>query len=100
MGTLSGMRTRDNEPGGGAYYGWVVLSAAVVIVGLGMTAIFSLGIFLKPIQDDLGWGRAEISGIALVTWSALGLGSVVWGIVSDRFGIRAVVAVGGLQLGL
>jgi MFS family permease len=81
-------------------YRWVVLAAAVVIVGVGMASVFSLGLFLKPIQDDLGWGRADVSGIALLAWSALGVGSFLWGTMSDRFGIRTVVVAGGLQLGL
>jgi MFS family permease len=78
----------------------VVLAAAIVVVGMAMGTMFALGVFLRPMQDDLAWGRAEISGVALVTWSMLGIGSFGWGVLSDRVGVRAVVVAGGLQLGL
>jgi MFS family permease len=79
---------------------WLLLAAACVVVGLGMATILALGVFLTPIQEDMGWGRADVSGIALLAWSALGVGSFLWGMLSDRFGIRSVVVAGGLQLGL
>lgn len=83
-----------------SHEGWAVLVSGTVMVGLAMGAVFALGIFLKPIEEDLAWGRAQISAVALVTWSMLGLGSFCWGMLSDRFGIRSVVVGGGLQLGL
>lgn len=47
--------------------GWPVVGAAVVIVCFGTSAVFSLGVFLKPIEDATGWTRASISGIASLT---------------------------------
>src|SRR5262245_18129850 len=51
-------------------------------------------------QESMGWSRAEISGIALLNWIAMGLGSFVWGMLSDRIGTRVVTAVGGGMLAL
>jgi MFS family permease len=72
----------------------------MVIVGVAMGALFSLGVFLKPIQQSTGWSRGDISTVALWSWIALGIGSFAWGILSDRWGARPVVVSGGLLLGL
>ena len=82
------------------FYGWIVLVASAAIVGIGMGALFSLGVFLKPMADTMGWSRGVISSVALLNWMAMGLGSFVWGALSDRIGTRAVAVAGGLLLGL
>ncbi len=82
------------------FYGWVVLAAAALIVCMGMGALFSLGVFLKPIEESMGWSRTGISAIALLNWIAMGVGSLGWGALSDRVGTRTVVLAGGFLLGL
>lgn len=82
------------------FYGWVVLGAAFAIIGIGIGTLFSLGIFLKPIEEAMGWSRGAISSVALLNWVIMGLGSFVWGALSDRFGARSVVLGGGALLGL
>jgi MFS family permease len=72
----------------------------MVIVGVAMGALFSLGVFLAPIQTATGWSRTDISAVALLAWVTLGIGSFLWGALSDRIGLRTVIAVGGLVLGL
>src|SRR2546428_327438 len=42
----------------------------------------------------------EISTAALINWLCMGVGALVWGALSDRFGTRAVVLSGGVLLGL
>jgi MFS family permease len=79
---------------------WGLLVAAMAIVGVAMGSLFSLGVFLPPIQADTAWSRTDISAVALLAWVTLGIGSFLWGAVSDRTGPRVVVVVGGLGLGL
>jgi MFS family permease len=79
---------------------WKLLAAAMVIVGVAMGALFSLGVFLAPIQTSTAWSRADISAVALLAWVTLGIGSFLWGALSDRTGPRVVIVVGGLFLGL
>ena len=81
-------------------YGWVIVLAAVVIVGVGVGALFSLGVFLEPMQRSMSWSRGGISGVALWMWVTYGIGSLMWGVLSDRIGARRVVVGGGLLLGL
>jgi predicted MFS family arabinose efflux permease len=82
------------------FYGWIVLGAAALITCVGMGALFSLGVFLKPIEQTTGWSRTGISTVALLNWIFMGLGSFLWGSLSDRFGTRVVVLAGGALLGL
>ena len=82
------------------FYGWIVVAASAAIVCVGMGALFSLGVFLTPMAESMGWSRGAISSVALLNWIAMGLGSFVWGALSDRLGTRAVAVAGGLLLGL
>lgn len=84
----------------GLFYGWTVLAAAAAIVAIGQGALFSLGVFLKPLEDSMGWSRSAISMVALLNWLAMGVGSFFWGALSDRFGSRVVAVAGGLLMGL
>ena len=81
-------------------YGWVVVGAGALITCVGMGALFSLGIFLKPIEEAMGWSRTGISTIALLNWIFMGVGSFLWGALSDRYGGRVVALAGGALLGL
>ncbi len=82
------------------FYGWVVLGAAFAIIALSIGTLFTLGVFLKPIEESMGWSRSTIGAIGLLNWFVMGLGGVVAGYLSDRFGTRVVVLVGGAVLGL
>ena len=81
-------------------YGWVVVAASAAIICVGMGALFSLGVFLVPIERATGWSRGAISTVALLNWVAMGVGSFCWGALSDRIGGRGVAVAGGLLLGL
>jgi MFS family permease len=81
-------------------YGWIVVGASAVIVCMGLGAMFSLAVFIKPIEETMGWTRSGISTIALINWLAIGIGSFLWGTLSDRVGTRIVVLAGGCLLGL
>jgi MFS family permease len=76
------------------FYGWIVLGASVAIVMVGAGVTFSLAIFLKPLEEEFGWSRGLISGIALLNWIVFGIGSFVWGSLSDRVGARRVILAG------
>src|SRR5499425_3729056 len=84
----------------GLFYGWVVLFAAATAVAFGQGSLFSLGVFLKPLEDSMHWSRSAVSVTALINWIAMGVGSFFWGALSDRLGSRFVTISGGLLLGL
>jgi MFS family permease len=81
------------------FYGWVIVAAGVLVTCMGLGAMFSLGVFLKPMSETMGWSRSAISTVALLNWIFMGIGSFAWGALSDRIGTRAVVLCGGVLLG-
>src|SRR4029434_4915079 len=95
-------RTRSREPRMSRpfFYGWVVLAAAFVIITMSIGTLFTLGVFLRPIEESMGWSRSGIGAIGLFNWIVMGAGGVVSGFVSDRLGTRRVVMVGAVLLGL
>src|SRR5918999_1267986 len=81
-------------------YGWVIVGVGIVVSCIGQGSVVSLGVFLQPMSESMGWSRTGISTAALVNFLAMGVGSFVWGALSDRFGTRVVVLCGGILLGL
>jgi MFS family permease len=81
-------------------YGWVIVGAGMVATCIGQGAMLSLSIFLQPMSEVMGWSRTGISTAALISWLSMGVGSLVWGALSDRIGPRAVVLCGGVLVGL
>ncbi|MSP02541.1 MAG: MFS transporter [Acetobacteraceae bacterium] len=81
------------------FYGWIVVAVGMAVTCVGMGSMMSLGVFLQPISLDMGWSRTGISVAALVNFLAMGVGSFLWGTLSDRFGSRFVVLAGGVLLG-
>src|SRR5213083_261398 len=82
------------------FYGWIIVGAGIVVTCVGFGAMSSLGVFLQPMSLATGWSRTGISTAALLNFLCMGVGSFVWGALSDRLGTRAVVLLGGVLLGL
>ena len=91
--------TASSDSGRPVFYGWIVLAASVGLIAVGTGTIFSLAVFLRPLEEEFGWTRSLISGIAFVNWVIFGLGSFGWGALSDRIGARRVVGAGAAILG-
>ena len=82
------------------FYGWVVVGAGIVVTCIGFGAMLSLSVFLQPMSEAMGWSRTGISTAALLNWLCMGVGTFVWGALSDRIGTRTVVLCGGVLLGV
>jgi MFS family permease len=71
---------------------WVVFGATLsMLVAQGPVILYTLGLFIKPLNQDFGWDRASISaagGIAAIA-SAIAIPFVGW--LIDRWGIRTVL---------
>ncbi len=79
------------------YYGWAIVSAAT-IASFGMVPMFGpiLGIFITPIQNELGWDRATISLAFTLGSMSSAIFTVLIGKLLDRFGARMVVVSAGI----
>ncbi|HEX4209703.1 MAG TPA: MFS transporter [Candidatus Binataceae bacterium] len=82
------------------FYGWIVVVCAFTILCVAYGIQFSFGVFMPFISADTGWDRASLSlpySLYIFVYSALG---VVSGRLTDRFGPRLVLTVGGCLLGV
>lgn len=76
------------------YYGWVVVSAAFVLMFVGFGAAYSFAAFFTAFQSDFSASRANVSlvfSVAAFLWFTLGAPG---GMLADRFGPRRVCLVG------
>jgi MFS family permease len=83
----------------GIFYGWVIVATACIIVGIGMGLMFSVGVFMEPLETTFGWGRGQIAQGILYSWVMFGAFSLMFGALSDRFGLQRLVLIGGLMFG-
>lgn len=82
------------------HYGWVIVAAGALITCLAMGAMFALPVYLQPISEQTGWGRAGISGAMTVGFVVMGVAGFIWGTLTDRIGARPVVLIAACLLGL
>ena len=82
------------------FYGWIIVGVGIVVTCIGLGSMLSLSVFLQPMSEAMGWSRTGISTAALVNWLCMGVGTFVWGALSDRIGTRTVVLCGGILLGV
>jgi len=80
---------------------WIVFASACgLLVGTGSIMIFSFGVFLKPVTEDLGISRGDLStALGSATWlTALACPVVGW--LIDRWGTRRMMIPGVLAFAL
>jgi MFS family permease len=82
------------------FYGYILVAAAFFIMVVMWGALYSFGVFFKPVLAEFGWSSVAISGAYSLCFLLLGLSSMVTGKITDRFGPRIVVIVCGLFFGL
>ena len=82
------------------FYGYVVVLAAFVIMMVTYGAVFTFGVFFKPLLAEFGWTRATTSTAYSLSVFLHGLFYIVMGRLNDRFGPRIVLTVSGFFLGL
>jgi len=72
----------------------LILGTIILCVSFGVRS--SLGVYMKPISFDLGWGR-EIFAFAIALQSLIwGISTPLMGYLADRFGPAKVVAIGAI----
>ena len=88
--------TGDRKP---LYYGWIVLAAVVLVMlaASGIRAVF--GVFIKPIEAEFGWTRAQLSGAAALSLFVLGAVGPMVGWLADVWGPRRVMLLSTAVLG-
>ena len=82
------------------YYGWYIVVFAFIasMMSSGVQA-YSLGIFVTPMTEDLGWSRTDISLGQTISTAAMGvMGLFIGGLIDNRGG-RMLLVIGALIAG-
>jgi len=92
-------RKREQESD---HYRWVIVAVATICLALGFGANIVISVFMKPLEDEFGWLRADTSMAYAMNAIGAGAGGILWGGLSDvvspkRIGLFGVFA---LSLGL
>ena len=94
---MTTLRTSDEAD---SPYAWTRLWVALALVTIGGSGMYSMAVVLPPLQAEFGIARADASLPFTLTMIGFGLGSVLMGRLSDRFGVIVPVLVGSVSLAL
>jgi MFS family permease len=81
-------------------YACLRLGAALALMTIGGVGMYSMAVALSSIQAEFGVDRAAATLPYTLTMVGFGLGGIVMGRLSDRFGVIVPVLVGGSCLGV
>ena len=80
-------------------YAWTRLIVSLLLMTLGGSGMYSVTVVLPRIQAEFGVARADASLPYTLTMVGFGLGGILMGRLSDRFGVMVPVLLGSLGLG-
>lgn len=75
----------------------VVIAGVSILMCLGV--VYSWGVFLLPIDRDMGWGRAKISFAVSVLMLVFSVFMAIGGLLEKKIGPRKTACIGGLLVG-
>jgi len=81
-------------------YAWLRLSVAMLLMTIGASGMYVVGVVLPAVQAEFGISRAAASMPYTMTMIGFGVGGIAMGWLADRFGIAVPIVIGGLGLGL
>jgi MFS family permease len=76
----------------------LVVVGATVATALGFGCLALTSVFMRPLEAEFGWSRAEISMAYALAAVGMALGSLAWGRVSDRADIRILLGIGSIGM--
>ena len=77
------------------YYGWRVAWALAITQTVGFGVLFySFGVFIEPMEAELGWSRAQTSGAFSLALLLSGVIALPVGRLVDRHGARGLMTAG------
>lgn len=80
-------------------YSWVLVAVGFLVLFFRSGARSSLGLFIDPLETQFGWSRASISLAVSISLLLYAIFQGVTGWFVDRYGPRAVIALGALATG-
>jgi MFS family permease len=80
--------------------GWIVVASVTLILTATSGARFLYGVVLKPVSEQYGWDRADLTVAVAINMVVLSICQPVVGAVVDRIGSRAILLVGVIGLAI
>ncbi|HEU5320235.1 MAG TPA: MFS transporter [Methylomirabilota bacterium] len=81
------------------FHGWKIVGGAFLVLFVAYGAQYSFGVFFAALLDEFGWTRASLSGAFSLYAFAYCVFGFPAGQLTDRWGPRAVIALGAVFLG-
>jgi MFS family permease len=88
-----------DSPATDSPYAWTRLIVSLLLMTLGGSGMYSVTVVLPRIQAEFGVARADASLPYTLTMIGFGIGGILMGKLSDRFGVMVPVLLGGVGLG-
>jgi MFS family permease len=76
----------------------VAICAGILLVHA--VASYCFGVFLKPITIEFGWDRGALSAVYSMIVLVAGILGILSGRLSDKYGPRRIVTIGGILTGI
>jgi MFS family permease len=80
-------------------YAWARLAAALALMTLGGSGMYGISVALAPVQAEFGVTRADAAIPYTLTMLGFGIGGILMGRLSDRFGVMVPTVIGAIGLG-
>ena len=82
------------------FYGWFVVGACFATTFTLGEAMWTFGIFFKPLENEFGWSRAVVSSGYTVFLIGYAISAITTGRLADRYNPRPILFVSALLAGI
>ena len=83
------------------FYGYYLVAVTFLFLTLfNGCAVSVFSLFVRPLEDSLGWGRGQVMAGFTFFYLLVGFASPVVGRFVDRYGARPVMPIGAVTMGL
>jgi MFS family permease len=81
------------------FYGWKITFISLAVTTTAFGVLYSFGVFFKLWLEEWTCNRAFLSGVFSLSFLMYGIASFLMGRLTDRYGPRKPLALGGLIMG-
>lgn len=92
--------SRSSDQVHSSRYGYVIVAASFIIVLMNVGMYLTIGVFFKPISQDMGWTRAETALPISISTLVTGIMMIIGGGLVDKYGPRRVAFIFSLITGI